>query len=590
MQAVVPTNPTDCVGETRGGYRLVRLLGVGPRASVYLGHADAAPGTESESTVAVKVFHAAVPAASIDSEIEAISRCRHPHTLQLNDIATAPDGRPSLIVERLGGGSLSGLVSDRERIGPGEAVTILAPLLAAVEAMHASGVVHGALRLSSVLFRASGAPVITGFGASKPMPAGQSEAVLAGDVRVARDREALAVIARAVLARVPGEAAAELAAALESVAEPLDPSLLFALADPAPVRLGRPGVVDHGAVGQSGIDYGPVGQSEIDVGRIDVGRIDHERIDHGRIDHGRIDHGRIEHDRIDPGRIDHGRIDHDGVVVAAVRAVAPHRPLEDSASNEARARDAPPGTIARIRAWLVAQARKVRARFWLLGAAVAASVVAALVLVPQTATVGEGPALPGTAEQPAAEGTAPDSTVPESATPEGTKPPTGAESAGGARSPTAEPSGDPATPDGDGPEGHRADDGGADEMPPTADPVQSDDPVLSDDPVAALGALLAERERCIRSLSVLCLDGVLQKGSAAMERDAAIIRSIQKGGEVPPEATIAADGLALVERLGDSALVSLSAPGGSPPGAAQRTPASTLVMRGEAGWRIRDYL
>ena len=142
---------------------------------------------------------------------------------------------------------------------------------------------------------------------------------------------------------------------------------------------------------------------------------------------------------------------------------------------------------------------------------------------------------------------------------------------------------------------HSSDDPVASDDPLPADaPVPVDesapavDPVLSDDPVAALGALLAERERCLRDLSVLCLDGVLQGGSAAMERDAAIVRSIQGGGETPPEAEIAAGELALVERLGDSALVSLGTAGPDPPG--QSKPASALVMRGEAGWRIRDYL
>ena len=166
------------------------------------------------------------------------------------------------------------------------------------------------------------------------------------------------------------------------------------------------------------------------------------------------------------------------------------------------------------------------------------------------------------------DGTNPDGRNPDGTEPKGPEPPTDADSSDGTGPPTDDAARDPTSPD----------------------PLPSADPVLSDDPVAALGALLAERERCIRDLSVLCLDGVLQKGSAAMERDAAIIRSIQKGGEVPPEAAIAAGGLTLVERLGDSALVSLNAPGASPPGAAQRTPASTLVMRGEAGWRIRDYL
>ena len=116
---------------------------------------------------------------------------------------------------------------------------------------------------------------------------------------------------------------------------------------------------------------------------------------------------------------------------------------------------------------------------------------------------------------------------------------------------------------------------------PIADPTPG--PLDGDDPVAALAVLLEQRERCVRDLSVLCLDGVLQAGSAAMARDAALIGEVQSGGEIGAHAVITAVEATLVERLGDSALVSL----GDVP---KSQPASTLLMKGEAGWRIRGYL
>lgn len=127
-------------------------------------------------------------------------------------------------------------------------------------------------------------------------------------------------------------------------------------------------------------------------------------------------------------------------------------------------------------------------------------------------------------------------------------------------------------------------DSGAGPVPsvsPSATAPPDDPPVAGDDPVAAVVTLLQARERCIRELSVLCLDAVDQAGSAALADDQALIRSLQDGAEFTP--TPAPDGrlLVLVERLGDSAIVSLG-PNGEP--------ASILLMKGEAGWRFRQYL
>lgn len=103
---------------------------------------------------------------------------------------------------------------------------------------------------------------------------------------------------------------------------------------------------------------------------------------------------------------------------------------------------------------------------------------------------------------------------------------------------------------------------------------------LPDDPVAAAVLLLDRREDCLRELSVLCLDGVVQAGSAAQADDVALVRSVLGGSEYP-DATILDGSAVLVERLGDSALLDL--PAGS-------SPASLLLLRTDEGWRIRQYL
>jgi eukaryotic-like serine/threonine-protein kinase len=111
----------------------------------------------------------------------------------------------------------------------------------------------------------------------------------------------------------------------------------------------------------------------------------------------------------------------------------------------------------------------------------------------------------------------------------------------------------------------------------TATPLVAE---LPEDPVEAAVLLLELRERCLRDLSLLCLDDVGQPDSAALTDDRMLIRAVEDGGEFPPNGILDGE-LTLVERLGDSALLDL--PEGS-------DPSSILLMRTADGWRIRDYL
>jgi hypothetical protein len=120
-----------------------------------------------------------------------------------------------------------------------------------------------------------------------------------------------------------------------------------------------------------------------------------------------------------------------------------------------------------------------------------------------------------------------------------------------------------------------------------------------DDPLAAAVVLVSARDSCLRSLSVRCLDEVDQADAGAIRDDREAIRLTQQGGGLP--VPLVPEGLELspelVERLGDSALVRLAfaEPVGtatvpSAPSAQHREPASVLLVKGEAGWRLRDVI
>ena len=224
------TEQLDAVVMSTGsvaGFRLLRKLGSGSRADVFLGHA----GSESPRTAALKIFHATTAAESIDAEVRALSTANHAHAVALRDLSTGADGRPILVLERLELGSLGHLLTTRSILSAGEAVTILAPLAAAVGAMHESGVAHGAIAASRVLFRESGAPVLSGFG----------HAVIGID-GFEGDNRALASLAASVLDRVDGADPlrtwlGSLVAHPRGFSEQLS-ERLFELAEAAPVRFG----------------------------------------------------------------------------------------------------------------------------------------------------------------------------------------------------------------------------------------------------------------------------------------------------------------------------------------------------------------
>ena len=368
----------DAGVDTIGGYRLVRLLGFGPRAEVYLGHAGtAASGTPR--VAAIKLYRPGVGRLSVDTELEALDRAEFPHLLQLRDVATDRSGMPSAILQRLGADNLAQILIGRDELAAGEAVTILAPLVQAVAELHRVGVAHQAVRLSNVLFDETGGPVLAGFGASALIgtyPAGEEHSLtaaqLSGDSAARADLRDMALLCRRVLDRTRhgGGRNDELSELLDAATSDGDldarsfPDVLadrlFDLADPLPVTLTPP---PRSPLRQSPAAQSPLAQSppaQIAGAHPVPGRYTGE-----------------------PGG------------AAAARAVGRHHALHRRC----------PGAVglswaARLPAWVGRiRIRRVpfRTPFWVAGGAGVAVLVAALAIIPPEAPAGHHPAISASA-------------------------------------------------------------------------------------------------------------------------------------------------------------------------------------------------
>ena len=140
------------VGTVLGDYRLEAVLGASPAAVVYRA-AHVRLGTPAT----VKVL---APVAGEDEQgrerfvrrVTATAGIDHPSVLPMLDAGVHED-EPYIVMRYVAGGDLKALVARTGALEPALAVTILQPVAEALDAAHASGVVHGGVKPSNVLLR-----------------------------------------------------------------------------------------------------------------------------------------------------------------------------------------------------------------------------------------------------------------------------------------------------------------------------------------------------------------------------------------------------------------------------------------------------
>ncbi|MFW3170775.1 serine/threonine-protein kinase [Geodermatophilus sp. CPCC 206100] len=157
------------------GYRLEELLGRGGSGEVW----RAVPRAGGPP-VAVKVLVAGDPERQA-REAALLGQLDHPHLVRLVEVVHQPrrgaPPRVALVLDLLAGGSLAALLHRRGRLRPGEVVTAIAPVAAALAHAHEHGVMHGDLSPGNIVFTAEGRPVLTDLGVAQVLGEAAAEEV-----------------------------------------------------------------------------------------------------------------------------------------------------------------------------------------------------------------------------------------------------------------------------------------------------------------------------------------------------------------------------------------------------------------------------
>jgi len=507
---------TFAPGGCLGGYRILRRIASGARAQVFLAVPEPAEVPELRDDgaasgarpVVLRVYDETVDQDTVTIELEALTALGGAALPSLIDVF-AVSGSVCLVVESISGHRLSNVLDER-RLAPGEAVTVLAPLVAAVSELAEAGFAHPEVSAADVRFDASGRPRITGLGRVRRL--GPVSADRTGLER--RSHEALVelieLVAGATNPATPLHRVVELART-RLVARPFEPFTLaleqelFRVAVASPVRGAADALRAPGAWSAPPVSLGLPA---------------------------------LEGERTDPVA--------ESAAAASMRRARAGRAARPAPVGEGRtalghllAAEAPLFELFRqgsLRRWLAERLGRRRGVVAVGALAAAAASVLLLTLVPpQRGASADGGA--ATVERPAAAASSPEK--------------------GGVLESTGEPAG--------------ADAG----VSAGADAAALDDPAAL---AAAAAELLALRDTCLSTADPRCLAQVVQPGSALERNDQARLSD-----ETPAEAAgYDLDAVTVAGTMGGAVLLRVPVVG------VEREPASLLMIRSEAGWRLRE--
>jgi len=145
------------------GYVVERWLGSGATSDVWQARASA-----SGARVALKRIRldGADRLARARAEAALLGALDHPNLVRLHDLVEA-DNAVLLVLDLADGGSLADLLRTRGRLTPGEVITAVAPVAAALAYLHEEGVVHGDVSPGNILFTTGGVSLLADVGVAR---------------------------------------------------------------------------------------------------------------------------------------------------------------------------------------------------------------------------------------------------------------------------------------------------------------------------------------------------------------------------------------------------------------------------------------
>ena len=169
-----------------GRYRLDAVLGRGGMGVVFRARDEGA----GAAPVAVKLLRAEfaleqVFAKRFVREAKAAAAIRHPNVVEVRDLGVEPDGTIYQVLQLLDGVSLADHLEVAGALTVERTLEIVLPVMAALEAAHATGVVHRDLKPDNVFLARRGGeivPTLLDFGIAKLLDGNASAATHTGSI------------------------------------------------------------------------------------------------------------------------------------------------------------------------------------------------------------------------------------------------------------------------------------------------------------------------------------------------------------------------------------------------------------------------
>ena len=166
----------DLCGRRIGPYRVVRKLGEGGMASVFLAERD---DDQFQRQVALKIMKRGLGQAGdlvrrFLGERQILARLTHPNIAHLYDGGVLPDGSPYFIMEFVDGQRLDA-ACDEAGFSVEQRLQIILDVCDAVEHAHRNLIVHRDLKPSNILVTADGQPRLLDFGIARIMAESDEE-------------------------------------------------------------------------------------------------------------------------------------------------------------------------------------------------------------------------------------------------------------------------------------------------------------------------------------------------------------------------------------------------------------------------------
>lgn len=149
---VLKVEKDPLIGQKLGGrYDVISVLGRGGMGVVYKAHQS-----DIDRYVALKTLHISRvidrdTLKTFQSEAQAVSKVRHPHTVMLYDFGVSSDGVPFLVMELLEGKSFRDVLKQDGPMSLSRANDIFQQVLEALSHAHDNGIVHRDLKPENIV-------------------------------------------------------------------------------------------------------------------------------------------------------------------------------------------------------------------------------------------------------------------------------------------------------------------------------------------------------------------------------------------------------------------------------------------------------